>query len=65
MTVRPSPDDDRSSAARPGAEPETREPAGSASVQARAGSPEGAPAAPAVDERGWWEKQLGVPLEAA
>lgn len=36
------------------------------SEQARSGSAEGAdPAVPAVDELGWWRKQLGVPLDAA
>ena len=70
MTVRPIPDDDRPRPAAPDAERGTRESAVTPSEQARAGRAEGVcPAAPAVDERRWWEKQLGVelgaPLDAA
>ena len=76
MTVRPSPDrptdpaDPTAANAVREAGRGRREPAVAPSEQARAGSAEGArPAAPAVDELGWWEKQLGVeldtPLDAA
>jgi hypothetical protein len=48
------------------AELERRETSVRLAEQARSGQVEGvSPAAPAVDDAEWWQKQLGSPLEAA